>query len=49
MRKMEPHRDLDIVKINELHNHIINRVKVDLDRIGEFNVDNAQFVGFDQA
>ena len=49
LRKMQPMRDLDIVKINELHSHITNKLDVDIETIGDFTIDQAQFLGFDEA
>lgn len=32
-------RDLDTVKINELHHHIIHKMDIEIETIGDFNID----------
>lgn len=32
-------RDLDVIKINDLLNHIIHKTDIDIDTVGDFNID----------
>jgi hypothetical protein len=46
---MQPMRDLDVIRIIELHTHLIKKLDVDIETIGDFNIDQAQFTGFQEA
>ena len=36
---MEPMRDLDTIKINELHDNLIYKLNIEIETIGDFNID----------
>lgn len=45
LQKMEPMRDIDYIKINELHDYSLN-LDIELDTVGDFQIDKARFTGF---
>jgi len=46
---MKPHRDVDMIRINELCNHVLNKTEIDVETLGDFNIDKSKLVGFDSA
>lgn len=42
-------RDLDVIRIIELHAHLIKKLDVDIETIGDYSIDQAQFTGFQEA
>ena len=38
---MKPYRDLDVIKINELHKNIVHKIDIEIETIGDFNIDLA--------
>lgn len=43
---MKPVRDVDMIKINELCNHVLSKTDIDLETLGDFHIEQSTLVGF---